>query len=62
MRRHLGIDTGVISARQDRHGDSGVRRAPQLMGNLSDLLVRASAKEDLGNPLVAVLVLRAVFG
>lgn len=32
------------------------------MGNLSDLLVRASAKEDLGNPPVAVLVLRPIFG
>lgn len=32
------------------------------MGDLSDLLVGASAKEDLGNSLVAVLVLRPVFG
>lgn len=32
------------------------------MGDLSDLLVRAGAKEDLGDLPVAVLVLRTIFG
>lgn len=57
MRRHFRVDAGVISAGQDGHGHSGVHGALQLVGHLSDLLVRASAKVDLGDVALAVFVL-----
>lgn len=64
MANHLGVNAGVVAAGQDGHGDAGVQRTLQLVGDLRDLLVRARAEEDLGHLLLGLLVLgsHGVFG
>jgi len=62
VRRHFWVDTGVVSAGQDSHVHTGVNSALQFMRNLSYLLMRACAKENLGNLLSAIFVLCTVFG
>lgn len=43
------MDTGIIPARKNCHGDTGIRCSLQLSGNLGYLLVCSCSKKDFGN-------------
>lgn len=64
VRHNFWVDTGVISAGQDRHWHAGVNCAFQLVGNLSYLFVCASAKVDFRNLPFSIFafVLHTLFG
>ena len=54
---HLRVHTGVVPAGQDGHGNAGVQRALQLMGDLRNLLVRTRTEEYLGDLLFGLFFL-----
>ena len=54
---HLRVHAGVVPAGQDGHGNAGVQRALQLMGDLRNLLVCVRTEEYLGDVLFGLLFL-----
>lgn len=60
---HLGVNTGVIPAGQDCHGDTGIRCPLQLPDDLGYLLVCSCPKKNFGNPQpISVFFLLCVTG